>query len=397
VNRLAVRLALAMAAVVIAGIVVVAGAQLLFLRAQFGGLPMGFRSEMEGAMQARAGEEAERSARIDAAVDRWFDDPAVRDALVDLMLRGRDGDAQARVLLAAAGAIALGVLVATVISARIARPIAAVAAAANRVAEGDLGARVRLRAVGRESDEVARLQVSFNAMAQALERSEANRQALVADVAHELRTPLAVLQGRLEGLLDGVLDNDRAELERLHRQTALLARLVEDLRVLSLADAQQLTLSLEPLDLWAVVAEGVGMVEARAAAKGVALTMLGSSAVVRVAGDRHRLLQVFSNLLENALVVTPSGGSVSVRIERSRHRAHVSVDDQGPGLPAGDAARLFERFYRADRARARASGGSGIGLAIVKTLCEAHGGEVRASNRPEGGARFEVELPLAAR
>jgi two-component system OmpR family sensor kinase len=147
--------------------------------------------------------------------------------------------------------------------------------------------------------------------------------------------------------------------------------------------------------LWAVVAEGVGMVEARAAAKGVALRMLGSSAVVRVAGDRHRLLQVFSNLLENALVVTPSGGSVWVRIERSRHRAHVSVDDQGPGLPAGDAARLFERFYRADRARARASGGSGIGLAIVKPLCAAHGGVVRASTRQEGGARFEVELPLA--
>jgi two-component system sensor histidine kinase BaeS len=394
VNRLAVRLALAMAVVVIAGIVVVAGAQLLFLRAQFGGLPMGLRSEMEGAMQARAGEEAERSARIDAAVDRWLDDPAVRDALVDLMLRGRDGDAQARVLLAAAGAIALGVLVATVISARIARPIAAVAAAANRVAEGDLGARVRLRAVSRESDEVARLQVSFNAMAQALERSEVNRQALVADVAHELRTPLAVLQGRLEGLLDGVLRNDRAELERLHRQAALLARLVEDLRVLSLADAQRLTLSCAPLDLWGLVAEGVGMFEARAAERGVALALVGAGVVVRVQGDRHRLLQVVGNLLENALAVTPAGGTVRVRVERSRHDAHVSFEDEGPGLPPGDSARLFERFYRADPARARVSGGSGIGLAIVKTLCEAHGGEVRAGNRAEGGARVEVVLPL---
>jgi two-component system, OmpR family, sensor histidine kinase BaeS len=396
VNRLAVRLALAMAAVVIAGIVVVAGAQLLLLRQQFGGLPVGLRSEIAQVLQAPAGEGAERLARIDAAVDRWLDDPALRDAIFHLLVRGRDADAQRRVLLAAAGAIALGVLVAALIAARIAHPIAAVASAADRVAAGDLHARVRLNVRGRESDEVTRLQVAFNAMAQALERSEANRQALVADVAHELRTPLAVLQGRLEGLLDGVLRNDRMELERLHRHAALLARLVEDLRVLSLADAQRLTLSCEPLDLWGVVAEGVGMFEARAAERGVALAWAGGGVVVRVQGDRHRLLQVFGNLLENALAVTPAGGTVRVRVERSRHDAHVSFEDEGPGLPPGDSARLFERFYRTDPARARVSGGSGIGLAIVKTLCEAHGGEVRAGNRAEGGARVEVVLPLAS-
>jgi two-component system, OmpR family, sensor histidine kinase BaeS len=299
-------------------------------------------------------------------------------------------------LAAALGAILFGIVVGGLAAERIARPIAAVARAADRVAGGDLGARVGADAARGAGAEVALLGRTFDGMAEALQASEARRQALVADVAHELRTPLAVLQGRLEALLDGVLPVDRAELERLHRQTGLLTRLVEDLRVLSLADAHRLRLDVEPVDLVGLAAESVAAFGARAAERDVRLALEASTPVVMLRADRLRLGQVLSNLLDNAVRVTAPGGAVTVRVERLRDAARLAVEDDGPGLPEGDPERLFDRFYRPDAGRARTAGGSGIGLAIVRTLVEAHGGSVRAKDRPTGGAAFEVVVPLGA-
>jgi two-component system, OmpR family, sensor histidine kinase BaeS len=394
VNRLVTRLGFAMAAVVIAGIVVVVGAQMLMLRQQFDDLPDPVRIELEQIWLQRDATDDERLAQLESVFAAWVADPASREAVFEALSAARRPGSQGGLLLAALGSILFGVVVGGLAAERIARPIAAVAQAADRVARGDLAARVGRAPSRAAGDEVALLGRSFDTMAEALQRSEQQRQALVADVAHELRTPLAVLQGRLEALLDGVLPVDRPELERLHRQTRLLARLVEDLRVLSLADAQQLDLALERVDLVAVAAETVAAFASRAAERGVRLVLHAATPEVHVPADPHRMAQVLGNLIDNAIRITPSGGTVAVRVERTRDTAVVAVEDDGPGLPPGDAERLFDRFHRPDASRARASGGSGLGLAIVRTLVEAHGGRVGARDRDVGGAAFEVVLPI---
>jgi two-component system, OmpR family, sensor histidine kinase BaeS len=393
-NRLVTRLAIAMAVVVIAGIVVVVGAQMLMLRQQFDELPDPVRTELEQIWRQRDATDAERLGQLENVFAAWVADPASREAVFAALSAARRPGSQAGLLLAALGSILFGVVVGGLAAERIARPIAAVARAADRVARGDLGARVGHAPSHSAGDEVALLGRSFDTMAEALQRSEQQRQALVADVAHELRTPLAVLQGRLEALLDGVLPVDRPELERLHRQTRLLARLVEDLRVLSLADAERLDLRKEHVDLVAVGADTVAAFEGRAAERGVRLVLHAATPEVHVSADPHRMAQVLGNLIDNAIRITPSGGTVSVRLERTRDAVVVVVDDDGPGLPPGEPDRLFDRFHRPDASRARASGGSGLGLAIVRTLVEAHGGRVRAQDREGGGATFEVVLPI---
>jgi signal transduction histidine kinase len=393
-NRLAVRLGLVVAAVVVAGILVVVGGQFLMLRQQFDALPDPVRTELEQIWRDRATTEGARLERLEGLFGAWLDDPASREAVFDALSVARRPGSQAGMLFAALGAILFGIVVGGVAAERIARPIAAVARAADRVARGDLGARVGADAARGAGDEVALLGRTFDGMAEALQESERRRQTLVADVAHELRTPLSVLQGRLEALLDGVLPVDGAELERLHRQTGLLTRLVEDLRVLSLADAQRLRLDVETVDLVGLAAESVAAFGARAAERDVRLALEASTPAVMVRADRLRLGQVLSNLLDNALRVTAPGGAVTVRVERLRDAARLAVEDDGPGLPEGDPECLFDRFYRPDAGRARTAGGSGIGLAIVRTLVEAHGGTVRAKDRPTGGAAFEVVVPL---
>lgn len=383
-----------MAAAVVAGIVVVVGAQFLMLSRQFEALPDPVRTELEQLWRERATTNGERLEQLESVFGTWLGDPASREAVFEALTAARRPGSQGGLLVAALGAIVLGVVIGGVAAARIARPIASVAHAADRVARGDLTARVGSDAARGPGVEVALLSRSFDRMAEALQRSETQRQALVADVAHELRTPLAVLQGRLEALLDGVLPVERAELERLHRQTGLLARLVEDLRVLSLADAQQLVLAVERVDLVALAAESVAAFGARAAGRDVGLVLQATTPDVIVRADPHRMGQVLGNLLDNAVRVTAPGGVVTVRVERLRDAARLSVEDQGPGLPDGDPERLFDRFYRPDAGRTRAAGGSGIGLAIVRTLVEAHGGSVSAARLPTGGAAFVVVVPL---
>jgi signal transduction histidine kinase len=214
----------------------------------------------------------------------------------------------------------------------------------------------------------------------------------MADIAHELGTPLAILQANLEGMLDGVMETTAERLAALHTQVQLLARLVNDLRDLSLAQAGRLVLDRRPADLAILVAEAATVVLPYATERGVAVES-------RVAGpvllnvDRDRMLQVLHNLLDNAIRHTPSDGKVVVGLEPGQGQVHLWVQDSGPGIPPEEVDRIFDRFYRLDPARARSRGGTGLGLAIVKSLVEAHGGRVWATSQPGRGSRFVIALP----
>jgi signal transduction histidine kinase len=385
VNRLATRLALAMAGVVAIAIVLVVAAQFALLRQQYAALPEAVRSEVDTIVTQHRVPDEQRLARLERAFLTWLEDPVAREAVVEALLATRRPGAQVGFLLAALAATAIAVVVGILVAGRIARPIAAVARAAERVTAGDLGARAALEGVrapgGRRrpaAAEVETLAAAFDDMTRSLERLERERKALIADVAHELRTPLAVLQGRLEAMIDGVLPVDTPELERLHRQTGQLTQLVEDLRLLSLADADRLVLRLDDVDLVPWGREVVAGFEAVAAERGV------------------RLTQVLSNLLDNAIGVTTADGAVEVEVGFTGDGARIVVRDGGPGLPPGALERVFERFYRTPAATASHARGSGLGLAIVRSLVEAHGGRVAASNRARGGAQVEVSLPTQA-
>ncbi len=294
-------------------------------------------------------------------------------------------------LLAAAVALVLGLYLAR----RITTPLRAMTAAAAALANGDLQQRVDVHT----SDEVGQLATAFNSMATDMGRSQELRRNMVADIAHELRTPLTVLQGNLEALRDGVLPPSPEILASLHGETLLLGRLVSDLRELSLAEAGQLKLQPAPTDVAELARRTVESLRTGAAARGVVLALDVPEGLPTLNVDGDRIGQVLRNLLENAIRHSPPGGEVRLSVTPDAQPAgglRVTVADQGPGIPAGELGLVFERFYRADRSRARSTGGAGLGLAIVKLLVEAHGGRVWAESEPGHGARFVFTVPATA-
>ena len=313
--------------------------------------------------------------------------------LAGTIFRGFGENETAMLIWGNLGGLLLSVLFAAFIAWRLAKPLSEVSSAARQVAGGDLSARAklpfgqRLWPWNRQNGEATRLLDDFNAMAASLERLERERQATTAAIAHELRTPLAVLQARLAALGDGVFALDMDEISLLAQQTDLLARLVEDLRNLSLADAGELELTFAPCDLAALTKDAVAGFEPRARAKGVKLEVCAEAAPLQ--GDAARLRQVITNLLDNALKFTPRTGCISVAVKTEGAHVSLRVQDTGPGLSEAVTARVFERFYHPG---AHASG-SGLGLAVVKLLVEHHGGQIAATNAPEGGAVFQVSLP----
>lgn len=295
-----------------------------------------------------------------------------------------------------AGAIAVGMAVALslFIARRLVAPLRQLTHAAKRVAAGDLSQRVAVSS----RDEMGDLAGAFNSMAQALQRNEELRRHLVADIAHELRTPLTVLQGNLEAMLDGVVEPTPANLASLHNEILLLSRLVADLGTLSLAEAGRLELHRAPGNLAALVERTVAASEAQAQERGIVLSLEMAKTTPPVLMDQDRVSQVLRNLLSNAFRYTPSGGSVRVQVSPSQDGVgmmKVCVADTGSGIPAEEVPYIFDRFYRADKSRTRATGGSGIGLAIVKQLVEAHGGRVWAESVPGKGSTFHFTLPVA--
>jgi two-component system, OmpR family, sensor histidine kinase BaeS len=294
-------------------------------------------------------------------------------------------------LIGAFASIILALVTAYQAAKRIAQPIEAVSQAATQMGRGDLSARAPMDvSLSRSSFETLTLAQNFNTMAEALERAQQQRRDMTADIAHELRTPLGVMNSRLEALEDGVIPFDLPEVQKLQHHTKLLIRLVEDLRVLSLADSGQLEIHPRAFDLAANTRIAVDGFEARANAANVGLELLMPSSVM-FTGDPDRITQVISNLISNALQHTPAAGKISIKLEQS-DRIKLEVRDSGPGIPEDQLERIFDRFHRIDASRSRASGGTGLGLAIVRTLVELHHGTVKASNAPDGGAIFCVVL-----
>jgi len=293
--------------------------------------------------------------------------------------------------LSALGSGLLAVLLTLALSRRILAPVEALTTAVRRMGSGDRSARVAERG----SDEISTLARAFNAMADALARTEGLRRTLVTDVAHELRTPLTNLRCQIEALQDGLQAADPAALASLHEETLLLARLVDDLQDLALAESgHHLPLRLAPLRLEEVVLAALAAMRTGAQERGITAQSEVPADVV-VNADRERLGQVLRNLLANAATHTPAGGAISVTAHRAGDSVRLVVADTGGGIAAEHLPHVFDRFYRADPSRARATGGAGLGLAIVKQLVEAHGGSVAVASEPGQGTQFTITLPAA--
>ncbi|MBX6371046.1 MAG: HAMP domain-containing histidine kinase [Acidothermus sp.] len=279
------------------------------------------------------------------------------------------------------------------VSRRIATPVRRLAVGARALASGKYDVRIDSSGLGAEFSALAD---SFNAMAARLESVEATRRRLLSDLAHEMRTPVSTIDAYLEGLADGVIPSDIETLSMLRAQTARLARLADDLTAVSRAEEHQLELRLVPANPAELIATAVAAVRERAVRAGIELTTEIAPGLPRVRVDTERFAQVLGNLLDNALRHTPGGGMISVRAEPAGRGVRFVVADTGEGIAPEHLPHVFERFYRIDRARDRAHGGSGIGLAIVKALVEAQGGMVTAeSGGPGHGATFAVTLPAA--
>jgi signal transduction histidine kinase len=269
---------------------------------------------------------------------------------------------------------------------RVAQPIGDVMQAADRVAAGDYTATVDARGL----PEMRRLARSFNTMTERLRTDEERRRQLFADIAHELRTPLSVIQGNLEGMLDGLYAPDRARLETVLEETRVASRLLEDLRTLSTAEAGVLELHREPTSVGALVGDCVAALRVPADAKGVALRSEIADGLPTLSLDPVRIGEVLSNVVSNAVRVTPSGGSVTVSAERADgHNVSIRVTDTGPGIEPAIRDHLFERFVKGS-----GSGGAGLGLAIARTLVEAQGGSISADTGPDG-TTISIVLPVA--
>jgi len=270
------------------------------------------------------------------------------------------------------------------------RPLIALTDGAKRLEAGERGVRLKLP---RGRDELRSLTEAFNNLATSLERQEAWRKGLVADIAHDLRTPLAVLRSEIEAMQDGVSRPDPDGLERLHSQVMLLSKLVEDLRTLSLAESGGMPLKKENIALGVFLHDVVEMFKPRFSEAGIEIVLQPVSGVKAML-DPKQMQRVLNNLLDNA--VRYAKGPVEVGADYDQGAARIRVRDHGPGIPPEALERVFERFYKADASRTRKQdfGGSGLGLSIARAIVEAHGGRLEVANHPEGGAIFTVYLPI---
>jgi len=302
-------------------------------------------------------------------------------------------------LLAASAATLAAVLVSFLVSRRVVQPVRQMMAASQRVADGHYEERVLVRGSPppEEMDELDQLAVAFNQMAARLERTEAMRRQLIGDVAHELRTPLSTIKGSLEGLMDGMLEPDEANLLQLHREAERLQRLVADLQELSRVEAGAFKLKLQPASVSHLIASAAERLGRQFEDKGVSLEIDLPPELPAVLADEDRIGQVVLNLLGNALQYTPAGRAVRISARGAAAEVQIEIQDEGIGIPAEHLQHIFTRFYRVDPSRSRAGGGSGIGLTITRHLVEGHGGRIWAQSSGAGkGSSFTFSLPIAA-
>jgi len=294
-------------------------------------------------------------------------------------------------LLGALLAAAVAFLITYFLSRRISAPVMALTLAARQLGQGDLSQRVQ----SREKGEVGELAQAFNAMAENLERGEQLRRNMIADIAHELRTPLSNLKGYLEAIHDGMVKPDPDAIRSLDEEANLLSRLVDDLQELSLAEAHELKMNCQTEDIKKLVKQAIAVRQGQAAAKGVSVSADLPKKLPPVNIDSRRIAQVLLNLIDNAITHTPRGGIITVAARQLDNWLEISVEDTGEGIPAEDLPNVFERFYRVDKSRARATGGTGLGLAIAKYLVEAHNSKIVVESELGKGSRFTFTIPLS--
>jgi signal transduction histidine kinase len=282
-------------------------------------------------------------------------------------------------------------LIGLLLTRRVVTPLAEVIAAAEEIAGGHLQSRVRSRG----ADDLGDLSNSFNKMADALERNDRERRDMLADIAHELRTPLAVVRGRLEGIMDGVYPADESSIGPALEEAYLLERLVDDLRLLTMAESRQLTFEKHEVDLVEIARRSISMFQAEADEKKIGLELVTNLEQGLVIADPYRTEQVIGNLISNALRYVPEGGRVWVEIAREGDELVTTINDNGPGIPEADLPFIFNRFWRGEKSRARVSGGAGLGLAIARLLVEGQEGRISARSLPEGGLQMAVVFKAA--
>ena len=301
-------------------------------------------------------------------------------------------DVNRAIWLGGLAAVLMALFLGLFLARRLTRPLRQLTQASHKMAAGELGQQVTVTT----HDEIGELADSFNRMSRELALAEQQRQQMLADVAHELRTPLSIARGHIEAMLDGVFEMTPDNLALIHEETLLLGRLVEDLRTLSLAEAGQLSLDLAEVDLTELARQAAAGFEPLAEAEGVRLTAVTPSNPLIITADANRIRQVLGNLLSNALRHVVKGENephqVTLTLENRGEFARISVTDNGPGLSAAEQAQVFDRFWRADEARSRDRGGSGLGLAICRAIVAAHHGRIWLESVPGKGATFIFEI-----
>lgn len=283
------------------------------------------------------------------------------------------------------------VIVSTLLIRRFVNPLADVIYAAGEVASGKLNARIPTEG----PQDLRSLSESFNEMATALERNDRERREMLADIAHELRTPLSVIRGRLEGIVDGIYSENGPQVSMALEQTYVLQRLVDDLRLLTLAETRQLPFDKQDVNVANVIDSVIEMFSAEAQEKNISLSFSERNGNLSAFVDSQRFEQVISNLLGNALRYVSDGGKIWVTAREIAQSIQITVNDNGAGIPAEDLPYIFDRFWRKEKSRARTTGGTGLGLAIAKQLVEAQNGTIEATNLPEGGLQVMIELKKA--
>jgi signal transduction histidine kinase len=285
---------------------------------------------------------------------------------------------------------AVALLLGLILTMQFTKPIRALKKGAARIASGDLAYRAEVKS----KDEFGELANSFNSMAASLDNGEQSRRRLFADIAHELRTPLSVIEGTVDAMLDGVYEPNPDNLNSIKEEAEVLTTLVGELRDLTLAESGHLKLDFEPTNLAELVRRRVSQADVIARGKNITLRMDIAEGLPEIETDGRRIEQVVANLLDNALNHTPSGGIVTVAVSPDKDGALISVADTGEGIPAEHLPYIFERFYRIDDARSRKTGGAGLGLAIAKQMVELHGGRIWVESEVGKGSKFSFTLPL---
>ncbi len=288
----------------------------------------------------------------------------------------------------------LGILtfvIGSLLSTRLVKPLSEVIAASRAMSVGNFSTRVEVEG----PDDLRMLSDSFNQMAESLEQNDKNQRGLIADIAHELRTPLAVIQGKLEGIMDGIYPVDTAHVQPILEEAIRLENLISDLDVLTQADSNQLKFNITAIDLNQLAVKSIQLYETSAVRRQIKMRHKPEKNIPMAAGDPQRVSQVINNLVSNAIRYIPEKGSVTITTFQVEDGVGLRVCDNGPGIPEEDLPHIFDRFWRVDKSRSRDLGGAGLGLAIARQFIEIQGGRIFAENRPEGGLEIGFVLPLA--